>query len=198
MAAYMKDRFPFMGVGSGPRRQAQAPYVTAVLADGPDATLAAARTLWLEPERELQYVGCDLLRRADGRLPASALAEVRDLVATKSWWDTVDSLAKVVGNLVLAHPELAPELDRWVLHEDLWVARAAILHQLGWKERARPEVVFRYCESRIDESDFFIRKAIGWALRDLARTYPDEVWAWVDAHPGLSGLSRREATKHRP
>jgi 3-methyladenine DNA glycosylase AlkD len=197
MAAYMKDRFSFLGVSSTDRRRVQGPFVAETLAEGPDAALAAAGALWLEPERELQYVACDLLRRAGRRLPASALGEVHDLVASKSWWDTVDSLAKVVGDLVLTHPELAAELDSWVLDDDLWVARAAILHQLGWKERACPEVVFRYCGSRIDEPDFFIRKAIGWALRDLARTYPEEVWAWVDDHPGLSGLSRREATKHR-
>jgi 3-methyladenine DNA glycosylase AlkD len=198
MAAYMKDRFAFLGIGSTDRRRAQRPFVAAVLAGGPLAAIAAAQRLWLEPERELQYVGCDLLRRAGGRLPASALGDVRALVASKSWWDTVDSLAKVVGDLVLAHGELAPELDAWVLDDDLWVARAAILHQLGWKDRVRPEVVFRYCESRIDEPDLFIRKAIGWALRDLARTFPEEVWGWVDTHPDLSGLSRREATKHRP
>ena len=197
MAAYMKDRFAFYGAGSADRRRVQRPFVAEALAEGPVATIDAARALWLEPERELQYVGCDLLRRADRRLPASALGEVRDLVASKSWWDTVDSLAKVVGNLVLAHPELAPQLDAWVIDDDLWVARAAILHQLAWKERARPEVVFTYCEARMEATDFFLRKAIGWALRDLARTYPEEVWTWVDDHPELSGLSRREATKHR-
>ena len=197
MAAYMKDRFVFAGVASGPRRAAQRSFIAETRQAGAYAATAAAHRLWAEPEREFQYVGCDLLRRAGGRLPAAAFDDVRTLVATKSWWDTVDSLARVVGNLVIAHPRLAPVLDGWVRDDDLWVARAAILHQLGWKDRADPAVVFRYCGARIDEPDFFIRKAIGWALRDLARTYPDDVWAWVDAHPELSGLSRREVTKHR-
>lgn len=198
MARYMKDQFRFMGCTSAARRAAQRDYVAARRAEGPEACLDAADELWGEPEREFQYVGCDLLRKVAVKLPADSLPRVRRLVETKSWWDTVDSLAKVVGSVVDSHPELAPVLDEWVLDDDMWVARAAILHQLGWKERAQPEVVFRYCEAQISHPDFFIRKAIGWALRDLARTRPEEVWAFVDAHPEMSGLSRREATRHRP
>jgi len=224
MAAYMKDRFAFLGVTAADRRAAQRDYVTARAAAGTGACLDTAAALWREPEREFQYVGCDLLRRVGPKLPADSLDALRTLVATKSWWDTVDSLAKVVGAVVRAHPGVAPVrspsegavvlhgsgavtvLDDWVDpghpiggvdDPAMWVARAAILHQLGWKAAARPEVIFRYCGARIDHPDFFIRKAIGWALRDLARSRPDEVWDWVDAHPGLSALSRREATKHR-
>lgn len=197
MARYMKGRFPFMGVPAPDRIGAGREFVAAATSEGTDVALRTAAALWEEPERELQYVAVDLLRRVGKRLPPAALPDVRRLVVTKSWWDTVDPLSKVVGQIVRSHPVTAPQLDRWVCDDDMWVARAAILHQLGWKEQAQPEVVLRYCEARIEHPDFFIRKAIGWALRDLARTYPDEVWAWVDAHPELSGLSRREATKHR-
>lgn len=196
MAHYMKDRFEFLGVAAPPRRNAQRDFVVNTAADAAVA-LRTAVELWDEPEREFQYVALDLLRRVGRRLPASALGEVRRLVTTRSWWDTVDPLAKVVGQLVTEHPELARQLDEWAVDDDIWVARVAILHQLGWKDRAQPEVVFAYCEARIAHRDFFIRKAIGWALRDLARTFPERVWAWVDEHPELSGLSRREATKHR-
>lgn len=197
MSRYMKDRFVFLGVRSPQRRVAQREFVAGAAAAGTAESLRLAAALWEEPEREFQYVAVDLLRRVAKRLPATSLVEVRRLVATKSWWDTVDALAKVLGCIVAEHPEVADQLDDWVTNDDIWVARAAILHQLGWLDRARPDVVFRYCEARIDHTDFFIRKAIGWALRDLARTFPEQVWAWVDAHPGLSGLSRREATKHR-
>jgi 3-methyladenine DNA glycosylase AlkD len=197
MADYMKGRFDFLGVTSADRRAAQREFVAAARSEGPEACLLVALPLWREPEREFQYVGCDLLRSVGSRLPGRSLGDLRALVATKSWWDTVDSLAKVVGSVVASHPDVAPELDDWVADDDMWVARAAILHQLGWKERAQPKVVFRYCEARMDHGDFFVRKAIGWALRDLARTRPEEVWAFVDAHPEMSGLSRREATRHR-
>ncbi len=197
MARYMKDRFAFLGVRSPQRRAAQKPWVTAVAAAGPQAGLEAAATLWEQPEREFQYVGCDLLARGARGLPAAALADVRRLVRKRSWWDTVDHLAKVVGTMVRTHPELSSRLDEWVRDEDMWVSRAAILHQLGWKDSADPSVVLGYCEQQIGHQDFFIRKAIGWALRDLARSYPEDVWAFVDSHPEMSGLSRREATKHR-
>lgn len=196
MAHYMKDRFEFLGVAAPDRRSAQRDFVSAAAGD-PAGALVVADELWDEPEREFQYVAVDLLRRAGARLPASSLDDLHRLVTTKSWWDTVDGLAKVIGAVVAEHPESAGELDRWVLDDDIWVARVAILHQLGWKDRAQPEVVFRYCTARIENRDFFIRKAIGWALRDLARTFPDQVWAWVDDHAELSGLSRREATRHR-
>ncbi|MCP4434497.1 MAG: DNA alkylation repair protein [Actinomycetia bacterium] len=197
MESYLKNQFPMLGVGSVPRRAAQKEFMAAKVSAGPDACVAAAHRLWAEPEREFQYVGCDLLRRVARRLPSSALGDVRELVATKSWWDTVDSLAKVVGTLVTSHPQRRSELDDWVVDDDMWVARAAILHQLSMKQDADPDLVFRYCEAQIGHSDFFIRKAIGWALRDLARSYPDEVWQFVDSHPDLSPLSVREATKHR-
>jgi len=133
------------------------------------------------------------------RLTPDALPALHDLVTSRSWWDTVDSLAHVVGAVVRRHPDLAAsEVEGWIHDTDMWAARVAILHQLGWAADARPEVVVRLCEERIGDGEFFIRKAIGWALRDLARHFPDEVWAWVDAHPELAGLSRREATKHRP
>lgn len=198
MARYMKDRFTFLGVAAPDRRAAGREFVVATATEGPEEWLSVAAELWEEREREFQYVAVDLMRRVGTRLPASALADVRRLVTHRSWWDTVDPLAKVVGQIVRSHPELATQLDDWVLDDDIWVVRVAILHQLGWKRQARPDVVFRSCEARIDHPDFFVRKAIGWALRDLARTFPEEVWVWVDAHPDLSGLSRREATKHRP
>lgn len=115
---------------------------------------------------------------------------------TRSWWDTVDTLAKAVGDLVRAHPELVADMDRWVLDDDLWVVRVALLHQLGAGAAADGDRLVRYCALHTEDPRFFIRKAVGWALRDHARTDPDGVRAFVAAHPELSGLSRREALKH--
>jgi 3-methyladenine DNA glycosylase AlkD len=201
MAAYMRDQFAFLGVGSTDRRTAQRPFLAdwaREAREDPQMLDDLAPALWGQTEREFQYVGVDLLRRVGSRLPPESLPMVRRCVQTKSWWDTVDGLAKVVGAMVTTNPGLRAQLDQWVLDPDIWVARTAILHQLSMKSHAEPDLVFSYCEAQIDHPDFFIRKAIGWALRDLARTYPDEVWDFVDTHPQLSGLSRREATKHRP
>jgi 3-methyladenine DNA glycosylase AlkD len=123
------------------------------------------------------------------------LAPIRTLVTTKSWWDTVDSLAKNgAGGLVLRYPELAGTMDRWVESENMWLRRTAILHQLGFKERTGADRLFRYCELRAHEQEFFIRKAIGWALREYSKVDADAVRRFVADHDAaLSGLSKREA-----
>jgi 3-methyladenine DNA glycosylase AlkD len=110
----------------------------------------------------------------------------------------VDTLAAhTVGPLVAAHPVLVATMDAWVTDENMWLARTAILHQLRYKERTDADRLFRYCTLQAGHRDFFIRKAIGWALRDYARTNPDAVRRYVDEHRSiLAPLSIREASKH--
>jgi 3-methyladenine DNA glycosylase AlkD len=119
-------------------------------------------------------------------------------VTTHSWWDTVDEIAShIAGGLVTGCPELVATMDAWAASDHMWLARTAILHQLGFKERTDVDRLFAYCLSRADEPDFFYRKAIGWALRQYARTDPDAVLTFCEAHIDvLSPLSFKEATKH--
>jgi 3-methyladenine DNA glycosylase AlkD len=149
------------------------------------------------PEREYQYFACELVR---ARPPADPgfLETLRQLITTKSWWDTVDPLAtRVTGDLVRAHPALVHDMDAWSVDEDMWLVRTAILHQLHWRAATDEERLFGYCTRQAGHQDFFVRKAIGWALRHYARTAPEAVRAYVDSHRDvLSGLSIREATKH--
>jgi 3-methyladenine DNA glycosylase AlkD len=123
------------------------------------------------------------------------IAVVERLVTTKSWWDTVDSLAKGgAGALVLRHPDLAATMDRWIDDGNIWLRRTAILHQLGFKERTDAARLFRYCALRAGEQEFFIRKALGWALREYSKVDAEAVRAFVSEHEReLSGLSKREA-----
>ena len=199
MAAYMKDHFPFLGITAQPRRQAVR-QGTSTLGAPPseDELLRAAEICWEVDERELQYVGTDLLARHRGLLTGAALPRLRTLVETKSWWDTVDALASpTIGSVVQGDPELLEVMDRWVDDDDLWVARTAIIHQLRFKEATDADRLFDHCLRRAGDQDFFLRKAIGWALRQYARTAPAEVRAFVEAHRDeLSPLSIREATKH--
>jgi 3-methyladenine DNA glycosylase AlkD len=196
MAAYMKHRFDFFGA-KAPRRRAatRATMATAQLASG-DELIDFARACWEEPEREFQYVAQDALGANVARLESRHLPAIRGLVTTRSWWDTVDALAAwTVGGLVRADPSLAAEMDQWIDDDDIWVARSAILHQLRWKEATDADRLFDYAARRAGDTEFFIRKAIGWALRQYARTDPDAVRNFVDAHE-LSDLTRREALKH--
>ena len=126
------------------------------------------------------------------------LETVRSLIVTRSWWDTVDTLAaNVVGPLVSNHPALRATMDAWSTDDNLWLVRTAILHQLRYRSATDPDRLFRYCDAQAGHGDFFIRKAIGWALREYARTDPDAVRTFVATHRDrLSGLSVREASKH--
>jgi 3-methyladenine DNA glycosylase AlkD len=112
---------------------------------------------------------------------------------TKSWWDTVDVLAsRVVGPVAER-----PIIESWLTSGDLWLERTAILHQLGYGERTDADFLFRSCLTHAASTEFFLRKAIGWALRQYARVDPAAVRGFVAAHADeLSGLSRREALKH--
>lgn len=198
MAAYMHDRFPFLGVTSPGRRSAAKGFVAAGKVASADDLLDAAEALWEECEREFQYVAVDLLRRWVRTLNAGALARVESLVRARSWWDTVDALAtNVIGPLVAAHPELIRSMDDWIGDDDIWIARSAILHQLKYRDDTDVDRLFDYVDRRSGDTEFFIRKACGWALREYAKTDPDAVWNYVDDRGDrLSTLTRREALKH--
>jgi 3-methyladenine DNA glycosylase AlkD len=200
MRAYMLDQFAFLGIRATPRRQALRglPRLNTWMAAD---LLSVAEALWKMPEREFQYVAVDLLAKHHGQLGMESLPSLLQLVQRHAWWDTVDGLAGVVGDILLrAHtrqPEVQRQMDDWLGHPSLWVRRVAMLHQLGWKVQTDQARLFRYALALAPETDFFIRKAIGWALRDHARTQPDAVRAFLMAHAHvLSGLTRREAGKH--
>lgn len=197
MAAYMKDQFAFFGVQSRPRRAAARPVFAHWAPDG-DELMAFAEACWGRDEREMQYAACDLLRRDVEQLGAPHLRGVERLITTKSWWDTVDALAAhVVGPMVTAHPALVGHLDHWLGSGDLWLERAAILHQLDYGERTDQRRLFEACLAHAGSSEFFHRKAIGWALRQYGRVEPEAVRTFVMANDDvLSGLSQREALKH--
>lgn len=198
MSAYMKNRFPFLGISS-PERRRLAQDALAGLPRPDEGDLAAlARLCWERSEREYQYAAIDQLRKAAKRLSPDFLTELRWLIVTKSWWDSCDPLAgTVVGGVVMRFPQAVPLMEKWIGDENLWLRRAALLHQLKSKEACDQARLFRFCEVTMEEKDFFIRKAIGWALRQHARIAPEEVTRFLlENRRGLSGLSFREAAKH--
>jgi 3-methyladenine DNA glycosylase AlkD len=164
-----------------------------------DELLSLAEALWRLPEREFRYVAVDLLAKHHKRLDVSALPRILQLVQTDSWWDTVDGLAGVVGDILrkIPPPDAEKSMDQALAHENLWVRRVAMLHQQGWREQTDQARLFRYALTLAPEKDFFIRKAIGWALRDHARSQPDAVRNFLAQHDEqLHSLSRREAGRH--
>jgi 3-methyladenine DNA glycosylase AlkD len=197
-AAYMRDQFDFLGF-STPAQRALARGVVAGLPRPDEEELRrVALACWGREEREYQYFACDYLRTNQAVPGPGFLATARTLITTKPWWDTVDPLAtRFVGGLVRAHPELSAEMDAWSADPDLWLVRTAILHQLHWGEATDTGRLFGYCTRQAGHRDFFVRKAIGWALRHYARTDPAAVRAYLAAKSKiLSPLSVREASKH--
>ncbi|MEW2166632.1 DNA alkylation repair protein [Streptomyces sp. NPDC007084] len=196
--AYMKGIAPFLGLATPERRALSR---TVLLDTGPPDEkdcVALALRCWALPEREYQYFAVDYLRRHVTRLSSGFLPVARHLVATVSWWDTVDALAAhVVGGLVAADPGLRAAMDVWIEDEDLWVARTALLHQLRYGQDTDTGRLFAYCLRRSGDFDFFIRKAIGWCLREYAKTDPQAVRDFVAAErERLAPLSVREALKN--
>lgn len=198
MASYMRGMFPFLGIPSPRRRVLQSEVFQQFGRPDAEQVLCVVERLWELPQREYQYVACDVLQRHARLLSPAHLLRIRPLVTAKSWWDTVDALAShVVGTMVRQSPELSPEMDKWVRDDDLWVVRVAILHQLRFKQATDHERLFRYCAIQAEHRDFFIRKAIGWALREYSKTDPVAVRSFVADHKNeLSALSQREALLH--
>ena len=193
MSAYILGQFDYLGCSAGERRSVSKPLTQAAKTMEPAELLTFVARLWEEPEREFHYVGMDMVRAGAKNLRAGDLPAIRSLIKATPWWDTVDSLAiHTVGTMVRTHPELVVEMDEWIESDDIWIARTAILHQLMYKERTDANRLFTYCTMTMESTEFFIRKAIGWALRQYARTDPDSVRTFVAEHEGaLSGLSKR-------
>ncbi|NGO75413.1 DNA alkylation repair protein [Streptomyces sp. YC504] len=198
MAAYMKGVTPFLGIPS-PERKALSRTVLEGLPrpDETDCTAVALRA-WRLPEREYHYFAVDYLRRYVKSCSSGFLPVARHLVSTVPWWDTVDALAShVVGGLVAADARLKGDMDEWIEDDDLWIARTALLHQLRYKDATDIDRLFGYCLRQSGHPDFFIRKAIGWCLREYAKTDAQAVRDFVTEHERrLAPLSVREALKN--
>jgi 3-methyladenine DNA glycosylase AlkD len=201
MQRYMKSAMPFRGVQK-PARAALAHRLFAEhpLPD-PGTWVATALDLWRGAAyREERFLSLDLLgHRTYARWQQPDLLPVyEELIVTGAWWDYVDEIATHrIGPLLRAHPAtLAPMMLAWAHDENLWKRRASIICQVSAKHDTDTDLLTACIEANIADRDFFLRKAAGWALRAHAKTDPGWVRDFVDRHPNLSPLSRREATKH--
>jgi len=192
--AYMKSAMPFLGV-----RVPDARRIATTRAKGMDAAAlrAAALELWdAAGHREERYAAMALLSARSLRGDPELVPVVEHMVRTGQWWDYTDELAHRLAELHDARPADTAALVRtWARDPDLWIRRIAILSQLGRGIRLDPAVLADTIAPNTSDPEFFLRKAIGWALREYARVAPEWVRAYVDAHE-VSPLTRREALKH--
>lgn len=201
---YMKSSMPYRGLSSPELRALLRPLLAAYQPASRAAWEATVRELWdRATHREEWYAALSVARHRLARpwLDPGSMPLWRHLVTTGAWWDVVDETAThLVRDTLAGHPAaVAPMVEAWSVDDDPWLRRAAVLCQVGRGADTDVELLRKVVEANVADRSFWLRKAIGWALRDHARTDPAWVWSEVDRlGDRLSGLSRREATKHRP
>jgi 3-methyladenine DNA glycosylase AlkD len=194
--AYMKEIAPFIGVAT-PERRLVVKRIAKGLSRPSSADLGAtARKLWKLEEREFQYAANDLIDIHIALADKNFLAEhVEYLLTTKSWWDTVDGLGSVAVSPLTDKYGCEKLIDKWNKSTNMWLNRAAIQHQRGRKYETDVKLILKYCDDHSDSNEFFIVKAIGWALRDIAKINPKAVRDFLKAHPDLGRVAVREAER---
>jgi 3-methyladenine DNA glycosylase AlkD len=196
MQAYMKNHGTFLGVSSPDRRAAQRRAWSGIGKPSEADLSAAVRRLWTLEEREFQYAAIDLIAKFHKVCSAEFVPDVSyELITTKSWWDTVDGLQHAVEPFVVRFPELVSVMREWLHSDNIWVVRSAILHQLHQKQNTDATRLFEFCSARAADKEFFIAKAIGWALREYSYVDEHAVRAFIARTPQLQPLSKREGLK---
>lgn len=196
MSKYMQDKFRFLGVRGATRTEIYKKYF-------PDARKSKVidwdfiENCWNKEEREFQYIVVYYLKAMQRFLKREDISRLKYLIVTKSWWDTVDLLAKVVGSLVIRIEGYDQIMLEWSKDSNIWLKRVAILYQLSLKEKVDKQVLERILVNNLGDSEFFINKAIGWALRDYSKFNPEWVREFIEKNKnGMANLSIREASKY--
>ena len=196
MSKYMQDKFRFLGVRGATRTEIYKKYF-------PDARKTKiidwdfVESCWNKEEREFQYVVVYYLKAMQKFLKREDISRLKYLIVTKSWWDTVDLLAKVIGSLVIRIEGYDQIMLEWSKDSNIWLKRVAILYQLSLKEKVDKQILERILVDNLGDSEFFINKAIGWALRDYSKYNPEWVREFIKKNKdNMASLSIREASKY--
>ncbi len=197
MQRYMKDIAPYIGIRTPDRRAAlKETFKTAPIPTS-EQLGKTARALWRLEEREYQYAACDMLSTFSDYLHSDFLARHCEYLLThKPWWDTVDSLGGGVVSPLTVRFNSLPLMNKWNTSKDIWLIRAAIQHQRGRRTQTDIPLLLKYCHDHSDDHTFWVAKAIGWALRDLAYYDRPSVTKFLKEHPRLDRVAVREALKH--
>ncbi|MBK5458625.1 DNA alkylation repair protein [Peribacillus sp. TH16] len=194
---YLRNQFEFLGIRSPIRRTLTKQFLKEHGLPTESNRKDIILMLWDLPEREYQKAALDILEKEKKNLCPEDMPWLVNLIVSKSWWDTVDVLSPhIMGYMFSTYPKLIPQYsDLWIEDENIWLQRSAILYQLQYKGGTDEERLFRYIIRRANSDEFFVQKAIGWVLREYAKTNPESVKSFVLNHQ-LKPLSKREALKH--
>ncbi|EMP69994.1 DNA alkylation repair protein [Streptococcus ratti] len=202
MAKYQKNHFAFYGIPTPLRRQLSKAFLKEKsLEEAVDWKFVFE--MWQEDCRECQYLACDYLQmpRVSAKLLLSDLDKIKELAVSKAWWDSVDNLDEVAGVIVKKNPQAKEIMLEWSAADNFWLRRLAIDHQLTFKKATDEHLLAAIIENNLSDSvfakEFFINKAIGWALREYSKTNPNWVHNFIENHQEqMNRLSVREASKY--
>ncbi|KYR01072.1 hypothetical protein DLAC_02166 [Tieghemostelium lacteum] len=192
---YMRNKFEFLGIAAPKRKDLLKEFIEKNGRPTEDEIIE----IYKLEEREFQYIGIDLSSHQLNKIKDKKRLDLYwAMINHQPWWDTVDIIAsRLIGSHFKKFPEISQSYtDKWIDSDDFWHRRISLIYQLSYKKETNTKLLFKYIEKTIDEKEFFIRKAIGWALRNLYKIQPLTVKKFVNSHPNLSNLSRREALKH--
>ena len=196
MSKYMQDKFRFLGVRGATRTEIYKKYF-------PDARKTKTidwdfvESCWNKEEREFQYVVVYYLKAMQKFLKREDISRLKYLIVTKSWWDTVDLLAKVIGSLVIRIEGYDKIMLEWSKDSNIWLRRVAILYQLSLKDKVDEIILDKILVNNLGDNEFFINKAVGWALRDYSKFNPEWVREFIKKNKdNMANLSIREASKY--
>jgi len=197
MGKYMRDKFNFLGI-RGPKRTELFKKYFPTARKTKEIDWNFIETCWNKEEREFQYAIVYYLKAMQKFLKKGDISKLKYLVVTKSWWDTVDLLSKIIGDVVNRNKELKTLMLEWSKKENnIWLRRVAILHQLSFKENVDKLLLETILEDNLSDGEFFINKAIGWALRDYSKVNPEWVRKFIEKNRSeMANLSLREAMKY--
>lgn len=196
MERYMRNQFDFLGIQSVKRRKLSMPFLKPLIRKE-SVDWPFVYDLWKQPYRECQYIACDYLNQIKDRLLPEDIPKFKQLALEKSWWDTIDSLDKVVGTIVSNYPASNQIMIEWSKDTNIWLRRIAINHQRHRKNTTDTVLLEKIIKNNFGTDEFFINKAIGWILRDYSKTNPEWVSQFIKKYENeLHALSIKEGSKY--
>ena len=196
MSKYMKNKFEFFGVGAKERNEIWKPYFKEAKKTK-KIDWEFIEICFKHEKRECQYTAAYYLKYMQNSLSEDDIPKLKELVLTKSWWDTVDILDKVIGSIIYNNKKLYSIMLEWSEDDNIWLRRVAIDHQLLRKEHTDIKLLEKILINNLNHKEFFVNKAIGWALRDYSKTNPLWVRNFIERHrENMASLSIREASKY--
>lgn len=195
MSKYMRNLFPFLGLKK-PERAALSKEFLKNKRSNKKIDWEFISTCYGKEEREFQYLAIDYMEKVKDLFTVTDMYKIEELIITKSWWDSVDAINKIVGHIAMKYPEVKDDIIlKWIRSDNIWLNRISIIFQLHYKENTDTEFLSKAILYNSNRNEFFINKAIGWSLREYSKTNKEWVRSFIEDN-SLSKLSVREGSKY--